>query len=62
MHVRSQGNEEEALRFEKHAKKIGFGSPWRRIARKKTGSGGAAGVELNLEWPSLKNGEKPPEW
>jgi hypothetical protein len=63
MHIRSKGKEKEAQEYETHAKKIGFGLPWRRIARKNTGSGGAAGVTLNLNWPKVgRRGEKPPEW
>jgi hypothetical protein len=62
MHSRSIGKEKEAQAFERRAKVMGFGAPWRRAARSKTGSGGAAGVELNLNWPKLKSGEKPPPW
>ena len=62
MHSRSEGRENEALWYEKRAKKIGFGAPWRRAARAKTGSGGASGVELNLSWPKQPSGDKPPEW
>ena len=62
MHSRSEDKEQEAVMFAKRAKKIGFGSPWRRLARQNTGSGGAAGVKLNLNWPTLPNGQVPPEW
>ena len=58
MHSRSEGKEKEALAYEKRAKVMGFGAPWRRLARSKTGSGGAAGVELNLNWPSLRGGKE----
>lgn len=62
IHSRSIGREKEAIAFEKRAKVMGFGAPWRREARSKTGSGGAAGVELNLNWPRLSSGEKPEPW
>ena len=42
------------------AKTMGYGSPWREHARKSTGSGGAAGVDLNLQWPPTFDGRRPP--
>ena len=41
---------------------MGFGTSWRQQARHRTGLGGAAGVDLNLPWPALPNGLKPPKW
>jgi len=62
MHSRAAGAEAEAVAFEDLAKSFGFGSPWRRIAREKTGSGGAAGVSLNLEWPPDAGGNVPAQF
>mmetsp|Transcript_26649 Transcript_26649/g.41803 ORF Transcript_26649/g.41803 Transcript_26649/m.41803 type:complete len:575 (-) Transcript_26649:95-1819(-) len=42
------------------AKTMGYGTPWREHARKSTGSGGAAGVDLNLPWPPAFDGRRPP--
>ena len=42
------------------AKAMGYGTPWREHARKSTGSGGAAGVDLNLQWPPAFDGRLPP--
>ena len=44
------------------AKALGFGAPWRRLARQATGSGGAGGVDLNFPWPRNEGGQLPPEW
>ena len=40
---------------------VGFstGTPWRTIARQRTGSGEAIGVDLNLPWPTLPSGIRP---
>jgi hypothetical protein len=58
----SVGKEEEARAFEKRAKSLGFGSPWRKIARDRTGVGGTGGIDLNMDWPQLTNGEEPIKW
>ena len=42
------------------AKTLGYFSPWRQDARRKTGSGGVGGVDLNLKWPTSRDGRKPP--
>ena len=62
MHSRSTGKEKEARGFERHARSLGFGSEWRVQARKQAGAGGAGGVNLNLPWPSLAEGIRPPPW
>jgi len=62
MHASSVGNEDDAEHFRRSAEILGFGSQWRKIARERTGSGGASGVTINMPWPPLSNGNKPPEW
>jgi hypothetical protein len=59
----SVGNVERQQLFEKRAKILGYGQVWRRMAREQTGSGGAGGVDLNLQWPtSPVLGTRPPEF
>lgn len=41
------------------AKKLGFGTNWRKMARERTGIGGAGGVDINLCWPNLSNNKRP---
>ena len=60
--IRPQDDDSEAMTYEQRAKALGFGAPWRRSARIATGSGGAGGVDLNIQWPRNKNGESPPQW
>ena len=43
------------------AQALGFAAPWRTRAREATGSGGAAGVSLNLPWPPARDGRQPPQ-
>jgi len=54
--------QQQALDFQERARILGFGAPWRVPARERTGSGGSGGAKLNLVWPSLPNGERPPRW
>jgi TPR repeat protein len=51
---------ERAQRYEQRAQNLGHGQPWRRPARRQTGSGGAGGVDLNLPWPAAHDGRRPP--
>jgi hypothetical protein len=51
---------ERAQRYEQRAQKLGHGQPWRRHARRQTGSGGAGGVDLNLPWPAAHDGRRTP--
>jgi TPR repeat protein len=51
---------ERAQRYEQRAQNLGHGQPWRRHARRQTGSGGAGGVDLNLPWPAAHDGRRPP--
>lgn len=62
MYLDSAGRKEEAKVYHKSASVLGYGTYWRKQARRATGSGGAGGVDLNLEWPSLPNNIRPPEW
>jgi TPR repeat protein len=62
MHARSVSDEVGAVRFEARAKALGYGSQWRKQAREHTGSGGAGGVDLNMPWPPLPDGQRPPTW
>ena len=43
-----------------HAVALGYGRPWRTEARRRTGSGGAGGVDINLPWPPAFDGRVPP--
>lgn len=54
-------NQERYQRCSQRAQKLGFTASWRKQARQATGSGGAAGVSLNLPWPPAMDGRKPPE-
>ena len=62
MYYTSIGDLQHAERLKRRAHTLGFGSAWRRRARQNTGLGGAAGVDINLKWPQLINGVKPPQW
>eukprot|EP00977_Amphora_coffeiformis_P014047 scaffold3842_cov158-Amphora_coffeaeformis.AAC.9 len=46
--------------YQQHAQALGMNQPWRKQARQHTGSGGAAGVDLNLPWPPSADGRQPP--
>jgi len=62
-YLQSIGNKEKAKQFQERAKLLGYGTPWRQQARENTGSGGASGVSLNLNWPSLSsNRNRPPSF
>ncbi|KAL9184164.1 hypothetical protein ACHAXT_002250 [Thalassiosira profunda] len=41
------------------AVQLGFSAPWRVEARQRVGSGGAGGVDLNLQWPPAQDGRVP---
>ena len=58
----SIGDETNRLRWEERGKILGYHQPWRKFARQRTGSGGAAGVDLNLPWPMSVRGIRPPEY
>jgi hypothetical protein len=46
--------------LDQHARKLGYYEPWRKRARKRAGSGGSSGVDLNMEWPaSAIDGRQP---
>ena len=62
MYYDSINNHEKATVLRDRAKKMGYGTPWRQYARKHTGLGGAGGVDINLPWPQLPNGNKPQKW
>ena len=62
MYYNSIGDIQTAELLKKRAHTMGFGSSWRQTARQKTGLGGASGVDINLPWPQLPNGTKPPQW
>eukprot|EP00949_MAST-11_sp_MAST-11-sp1_P002617 g2617.t1 len=62
LYLRSQGQTTQAQAIEARAKTLGWGTQWYVQARKTTGSGGAAGVPLNLDWPITRDGVRPPEW
>ena len=62
MHPSSVGKKQEAKVYKERASALGFGSPWRKPARERTGRGGSGGAKLNFPWPPLPRGELPPEW
>ncbi len=56
----SVGDEKRYTDHMEKAKTLGYFAFWRKEARMRTGSGGAAGVDLNLPWPEAIDGRKPP--
>lgn len=62
MYLKAIGNHVEADIYREKAATLGFGTPWRKDARERTGSGGSHGPKLNLDWPPLPGGVMPPEW
>ena len=62
MYLNSIGDQEQAEVYRQKAMVLGYGTPWRKPARERTGSGGSSGAKLNLEWPPLPGGRMPPEW
>jgi phosphatidylinositol glycan class W len=53
------GDQERYRMLGERAQALGFFAPWRTQAREATGSGGAAGVSLNLPWPIAGDGREP---
>ena len=49
-------------KYTNRAKRMGFGKKWRKVSRIRTGLGGASGVDINLPWPTMPNGNKPQKW
>lgn len=62
MQLEATGKKQRADEIRARAIALGFGKPWRRVARENTGSGGAGGVSLNLPWPPNAQMKRPPEW
>ncbi|OEU17951.1 hypothetical protein FRACYDRAFT_238382 [Fragilariopsis cylindrus CCMP1102] len=62
MHSNSIGKKEEAESFQQKAYTLGYGSPWRQMARERAGSGGSSGAKLNLQWPPIPSGQIPQEF
>jgi TPR repeat protein/preprotein translocase subunit SecG len=62
MHSNSIGNKKEAESFQQKAYTLGYGSPWRQMARERAGSGGSSGAKLNLQWPPIPSGQIPQEF
>lgn len=58
----SVGKQEASALWKRRAEVMGMTQPWRKMARKKTGTGGSTGVDLNLAWPAAKDGRRPPEF
>ena len=59
----SVGHSQRAKMYQHQAHLMGYGTPWRQHARKRTGSGGSSGANLNLQWPPVDpTGEIPDEW
>jgi len=49
----SHGNEQKSKDLAARAKKLGYGTQWRKKARELAGSGGASGVDINMAWPAF---------
>ena len=62
MHARSKGFSKKADALEARAKRLGWGTSWRVMARMRSGHGGSTGINLNLDWPFAENGQRPPQW
>ena len=62
MYYDSIGDTITSTKLKENAVKMGFGTEWREHARNQTGFGGAAGVDINLPWPTMPNGNKPVKW
>tara|TARA_Y100000389_G_scaffold144340_1_gene142693 strand:- start:2564 stop:3997 length:1434 start_codon:yes stop_codon:yes gene_type:complete len=52
-------NKITSKKYKDRAMKMGYGTEWRQLIRQHTGLGGAGGVDLNLPWPTLPNGQNP---
>ena len=59
MYYDSQNDAETADALRKRAVAMGYGTQWRKLTRNQTGLGGAGGVDINLSWPTMPNGNKP---
>jgi TPR repeat protein len=49
-------------KYMERAMTLGYGAPWRQTMRQHTGSGRLANVDINLLWPVLPDGRKPPQF
>ncbi|GMI31705.1 hypothetical protein TrCOL_g1944 [Triparma columacea] len=47
----SIGDNERSKKLMSRAKRMGYGTEWRKRARIAVGSGGAGGVDINMAWP-----------
>jgi TPR repeat protein len=54
------GNTKQQEQYDRHARVLGYYEPWRKLARQRTGSGGASGVDINTPWPKSRYGRTPP--
>jgi len=61
---RTAGRDAEAEAWEARARRLGFGTPWRKAARLTTGTGGGGvgGVDLHSAWPGMGHPDGPPDW
>ena len=59
---RGLGHDNESRRWEGRARHLGFGTPWRKVARATAGTGGIGGIPLHSAWPGAGGGEGPPDW
>ena len=64
LHHEASGRPEEARRWRDRARRLGFGTAWRRRAREATGSGGVAAVDLHSDWEAHvpPGSPTPPRW
>jgi len=62
LYYNAMGDVEQGAEFQRRATSLGFGAPWRILARQSTGYGGAAGIDLNLAWPPNERDQVPPKW
>jgi hypothetical protein len=58
----SMGNLVRQRELDDMARALGYYQPWRKVARERTGSGGASGVNLNMNWPVSVDGRRPPSF
>ena len=61
-HYVSINDKKTSEKYVNRAKRMGFGKKWRKVSRIRTGLGGASGVDINLPWPTMPNGNKPQKW
>ena len=62
MYYDSIGDTVTSIKLKENAYKLGYKTQWRKLARIRSGFGGTSGIDINLPWPTMPNGNKPVEW